>query len=38
MRGREEKAGLGDTLKCNLVRMVGLDQVKRAGVIDAVEH
>lgn len=37
-RGRKEKAGADDTLKCNLVRMVGQDENKRTGMKDAEEH
>lgn len=37
-RKRKEKVGVDSTLKCNLVRAVGPDEVKRPGVSDAEEH
>lgn len=38
IRGRKEKVGVDSTLKCNLVRAVGPDEVKRPGMSDAEEH
>lgn len=38
IRGRKGKAGVDDTLKCNSVRMVGLNEIERTDLSDAGQH